>query len=114
MSVTIYHNPRCGKSREGLQIVEELGVDHNVRLYLKEEMTKEELTEVINKLGISPEDLLRKKESIFKENYAGKKLSDDEWISDMIEHPKLMERPIVVNGDKAIIGRPPALIKDIF
>lgn len=114
MSVTIYHNPRCGKSREGVKLLEKLGIDFSTRLYLSDPLSKSELKEIISKLGISPEDLLRKKESIFKENYAGKTLSEEDCINAMIEHPKLMERPVVVNGNKAIIGRPPALIKDIF
>lgn len=114
MSVTIYHNPRCGKSREGVKILEEMGIKFDTRLYLDEALSKKELKDLIMKLGISPEELLRKKEIIFKENYSGKDLSDEDCISAMIAYPKLIERPIVVNNDKAIIGRPPALIKDIF
>ncbi len=114
MSITIYHNPRCGKSREGFTILEELGVDFEVRLYMKEQFEENELKEVISKLGISPEGLLRKKESIFKEEYAQKKLSDKDCLNAMLKHPKLIERPIVINNDKAIIGRPPSLIRDIF
>jgi len=114
MSITIYHNPRCTKSREGLQILEEAGVDFDVRLYLKEPFQKDELKNVIKKIGIAPADLLRKKEAIFKESYADKTLTDSECIEAMLAHPKLIERPIVVNDNKAIIGRPPSLISDIL
>ena len=103
----IYHNPRCGKSRQTLGLITESGVEPEIVLYMKDALTVEELSETINLLGIKPEALLRKKESIFKENFAGKSLTDAEWIQVMVEHPKLMERPIVIKGDKAIIGRPP-------
>ena len=114
MSITIYHNPRCGKSREGLKLLEEAGVEFQTRLYLKDPVSKEELSEVVQKLGISAEGLLRKKEAIFKEEYANKSLSEEDCLDAMLTHPKLIERPIVVNGDKAIIGRPPSLISDIL
>lgn len=114
MSITIYHNPRCGKSREGVKILEELGQSFDTNLYMANSLSKDELKNVIKLLGIQPEDLLRKKEAIFKEEYAGKTLSQEDMVDAMIKHPKLMERPIVVNGNKAIIGRPPSLIKDIF
>ncbi len=103
----IYHNPRCSKSRQTLQIIQETKKDVEVVEYLTNTPSKEELENIIELLGISPEQLLRKGEAIFKEKYKGKSLSDDEWIDIMIENPKLIERPIVVDGDKAILGRPP-------
>ncbi|GLU45020.1 arsenate reductase (glutaredoxin) [Allomuricauda sp. NBRC 101325] len=112
--IKIYHNPRCGKSREGLQILEESGQDFEIVKYLEDVPSKEELKNLIGKLGISPLDLVRKNEAIWKERYKGKTLSDDEVISAMVEHPKLIERPIVVNGSKAIVGRPPVQIKNIL
>lgn len=76
--------------------------------------TIEELKDVISKLGITPEQLLRKKEAIYKEVYQNKKMTDDDILNAMIEHPNLIERPIVINNNKAIIGRPPSLIEQIF
>ena len=103
----IYHNPRCSKSRQTLALIEEKGIKPVIIEYLKQTPTKQELKEVINKLGLRPEDLIRKGEADYKENFKGEKLSDDEWVDAMIKYPKLIERPIVVKGEKAIIGRPP-------
>jgi len=112
--ITIYHNPRCRKSREGLQILEGSGKEFLIREYLKELPTTDELKSVINLLGIAPIDLVRKNEAIWKENFKGKTLSNDEIIQAMAENPKLIERPIVVNGDKATVGRPPENIRQII
>lgn len=105
--ITIYHNPRCSKSRQTLGLIEGKGYDFVVKEYLKNPPTKEELQKVIDLLGVKPEQLVRKGEPDFKENFKGKNLSDDEWIDAMIAYPKLIERPIVIDGDKAILGRPP-------
>jgi arsenate reductase len=112
--IQIYHNSRCSKSREGLQILEESGQDFRIVDYMKDKLSVEELTDLIQKLNISPMDLVRKNETIWKENFKGKELTDKEVIEAMAEFPNLMERPIVVNNDKAVIGRPPILIKDIL
>ncbi|WP_027878902.1 arsenate reductase (glutaredoxin) [Mesoflavibacter zeaxanthinifaciens] len=112
--IKIYHNPRCRKSREGLQILEESGKDFEIVKYLENTPTKEELSDIIELLGIKPIDLVRKNESIWKENYKNKQLFDNETITIMIENPKLIERPIVVNKNKAIVGRPPENIKKII
>lgn len=112
--IQIYHNPRCGKSRSALKILEEKGLSFDTKLYLRESPTINELKAVISKLGIKPEDLLRKGESIFKEQYKGKILSDDEWIAAMVENPILIERPIVINGDQAVVGRPPEKVLEII
>ena len=110
----IYHNPRCSKSRQGLAILEESGKEFEVVKYLDSPPTFQELTEIIGLLGITPIDLVRKNEAIWKENYKGKELSYDEIIYAMIENPKLIERPIVINDRKAVIGRPPENIKNIL
>ncbi|WP_299120773.1 arsenate reductase (glutaredoxin) [uncultured Tenacibaculum sp.] len=112
--IKIYHNNRCSKSRNGLQILEESGKEFEIVKYLDNVPSKEELTEVINLLNISPIELVRKNEKIWKEEFKGKDLSDAEIIDAMITNPKLIERPIVVNGNKAVIGRPPENILDII
>lgn len=112
--ITIYHNPRCTKSREGLAEIEALKKTFTIRKYIEEPFTKEELTNVIEKLGIQPLELVRTKEKIWIENYKGKELTDNEAIEAMLLHPKLIERPIVVNGEKAIIARPKDLINKII
>lgn len=112
--IQIYHNPRCSKSREGLQILKDSNEEFEVVEYLKTPLTRQELTELIKKLGIEPLDLVRKNEAIWKENYKEKDLLDSQIIDAMVNHPNLIERPIVVNGKKAIVGRPPTLIKDIL
>ena len=104
--ITIYHNPRCTKSREGLCEIENLNQPFKVRKYLDEPFTKVELEEVIKKLNIHPIELVRTKESIWIENYKGKELSDLQIIQAMLENPKLIERPIIVKGNNAVIGRP--------
>lgn len=114
MKVTIIHNPRCTKSRQALQYLEERGVETEVRLYLKDELSRQELLDILTKLGVTPYDLLRKGEAIFKSDYKGKELSDEEWITAMLEHPKLIERPIIIKGNKAVIGRPTEAIDNIL
>ena len=104
----IYHNPRCSKSRQTLALLEENNIQPEVILYLKDTPNQKELAALLKKLGIKAFDLIRKGEAIYKEKYKGKTLSDKEWIEAMVAHPKLIERPIVVKGNKAILGRPPA------
>lgn len=112
--IKIYHNPRCGKSREGLQILENSGKDFEVVKYLDDVPSFEELKSIIEKLKIKPIDLVRQKEKIWIENFKSKVLSDDEIITAMISNPILIERPIVVNGNKVAIGRPPQNIVEIL
>lgn len=114
MSVKIFHNPRCSKSRQALQLLQSEGIKFEIIEYLKNPLTKDELKNVVDKLEISPEDLLRKNEADFKSNFKGKELSGDQVIQAMIDYPKLMERPIVVNGNKAKVGRPPESIMELF
>lgn len=106
-SLTIYHNPKCSKSRETLALLRALGAKPRIIEYLKTPPTAAELKAIVAKLGIRPEELVRKGEEIFKSKYAGRNLSDAEWIEAMVADPILIERPIVVAGRKAAIGRPP-------
>lgn len=110
----IYHNPRCSKSRQTLQLLEENRVSPEVVLYLEDVPSKSDLKNILKKLEISAEKLIRKGEKDYKENFKGKSLSEDEWIDAMIKFPKLIERPIFVKGNKAVIGRPPENILDIL
>lgn len=112
--IKIYHNPRCKKSREGLEILENSGKEFKIIKYLENVPTEEELTDIINLLKISPLELVRKTEKIWKENYKGKTLTDTQLISAMVQNPKLIERPIVINHKKAVVGRPPSNILEIF
>ncbi|RYC51326.1 arsenate reductase (glutaredoxin) [Flagellimonas olearia] len=112
--IKIYHNPRCRKSREGLEVLEQSGQDFEVIKYLDKIPTKDELNEIIGYLGISPIELVRKNEAIWKEHYKGKELSDAEIVAAMVKHPKLIERPIVINGKKAVIGRPAEKINTLL
>ncbi len=110
----IYHNPRCRKSREGLAILKEMNLDFEIVEYLKNPPSVKELSELIKKLNIKPVELVRKNEAIWKENYKGKDLTDDEIIKAMAENPKLIERPIVITEHSAILGRPPEIIRTIL
>ncbi|NVK85675.1 MAG: arsenate reductase (glutaredoxin) [Cytophagia bacterium] len=110
----ILHNPRCQKSRQTLQIIEESGEMVTVVEYLKTVPSKEELQDIVNMLGIEPQDLIRKGEAIYKEEFKDKTLSGEEWIEAMVEHPKLIERPIVIKGNKAVLGRPPEKVKELL
>ncbi len=112
--IKIYHNPRCRKSREGLAIVESTGKDFEIIHYLEDIPEKEELRKVLDCLSISPIQLVRKNETIWKENFKGKILSDEEIIEAMVKYPKLIERPIVIKGDRAVIGRPSETIIELL
>lgn len=104
--IQIYHNSRCGKSRECLAFLEDSGQEYKVVKYLDEVPSFEELKTIIKKLGIKPIELVRRKEKIWIENFKDKPLSDNEIIQIMISNPILIERPIVINGSKAVIARP--------
>ncbi|WP_430814284.1 arsenate reductase (glutaredoxin) [Carboxylicivirga sp. RSCT41] len=112
--IKILHNPRCSKSRAGVTLLEEKGLEFEIIKYLDDPLTPEELGSVIEKLGIRPLELIRKNEAVYKDEFADKELSDEEWILAMLEHPRLIERPIIVNGDKAVIGRPAEAIESIL
>jgi arsenate reductase len=112
--IKIYHNPRCSKSRQGLAIVEKSGKEFEVIKYLENVPTEKELIEILKLLNISAIDLVRKNEAVWKENFKGKELSENEIITALVTYPKLIERPIVVNNSKAVIGRPPSNILPIL
>lgn len=112
---TIYHNPRCSKSRQTLQLIEDAGITPTVRLYLETPPTKAELKTLLKQLGISARELLRKGENAYKElNLKDTTLSDSALIDAMVAHPKLIERPIVVCADKAVLGRPPENVNTLL
>tara|TARA_A100000171_G_scaffold43839_1_gene46148 strand:- start:226 stop:567 length:342 start_codon:yes stop_codon:yes gene_type:complete len=110
----IYHNPRCQKSRQTLQLIEESGEMLTIVEYLKDTPSEDQLREILKKLGMKAEEIVRKSEAIYKEQFKGKTLNADEWIAAMVEYPNLIERPIVVKGDKAVLGRPPENVKSLF
>lgn len=112
--IKIYHNNRCSKSRFGVELLENLGKEYEIVKYLENTPSADELKNIITLLGISPIELVRKNEVIWKENFKGKELSDEDIVKAMIENPKLIERPIVINGDKAVIGRPTESILEIL
>ena len=112
--LTIYHNPSCSKSRETLEIIKEHGTEVRVVEYLKDIPSEKQLRSILKKLKLRPEQLLRKTEQVYIDLFKGKTLTDEEWISAMVEHPQLMERPVVVNGKKAILGRPPQNVLDLL
>ncbi|QXP52718.1 arsenate reductase (glutaredoxin) [Cellulophaga sp. HaHa_2_95] len=112
--IKIYHNPRCSKSREGLAVLENSNRDFEIVKYLEKPMTEKELTEIVKLLGIPAIDLVRKNEKIWKEEFKGKVISEEAVIKAMVANPKLIERPIIVNGSKAVIGRPSSNIQSII
>ena len=117
--ITIYHNPRCSKSRNAVCFLDEIELPSeidNVQVveYLKTTFNKIELTYLLKKLDMKAEELVRKREPDFKENYKGKTLSENDWIHAMLKFPKLIERPIIVFGDKAVVARPTEKINELF
>ncbi len=111
----IYHNPRCKKSRAGLQYLEEKKLDFTVVLYLKDEaFTEESLKALLKKSGKNPFEMIRTQEKEYKENYKGRELSDNEWIKIMAENPKFIHRPIIETDDNAVWGDPPTNIDKIL
>ena len=112
--IKIYHNPRCSKSRQGLQVLENSGKEFQILKYLENVPSEKELQNIINLLDITPIQLVRITEKIWKEEFKGKELTDIEIIKAMIANPKLIERPIVINNKKAVIGRPPENILSII
>ena len=110
----ILHNPRCRKSREGLGILEGSGLEFEVVDYLNNPLSAKEIKDLLKKLDMEPIDLVRKTEAIWKENYRGKDLSPEQVIEAMAQHPKLIERPVVIAGNKAVIGRPPENIRELL
>lgn len=115
MKATIYHNPRCSKSRQTLALLEEKGIDIEIIEYLKQSPDKKTLSKILGQLGIAPSGLVRKGESVFKELNLSHKMNDDDAMLDaMVDNPILIERPIVLANDKARIGRPPESVLEIL
>ena len=112
--IKIYHNPRCSKSREGLALLEGQSCQLQTVKYLENPISETELREIIHLLGIKPIELVRTNESVWKELFKDKQLDDNQVINAMLAHPNLIERPIVINGNKAVIGRPANKILDII
>lgn len=112
--IKIYHNPKCSKSREGLCVLQDLNQEIEIINYINNPLTVSELKNIIKLLGIKPIELVRVKEAIWKENFKDKNLTDDEIIEAMVANPKLIERPIVVKGNKAVIARPIEKIDEII
>lgn len=110
--LTVYHNGECSKCQELSELLE--GKEVQYKFYLHEPLSVEELQALLTKLGATATDIVRKGEQVFAEQYAGKQLSDNELLQAIVDSPILLQRPIVVNGDKAIIARPPQLVKDIL
>lgn len=110
----IYHNPRCSKSRDTLQLIIQKGIKPEIVEYLKKPITEIELKNISMLLGLKPIELIRKKEAVFIEKYKGKNFTDEEWIGIILKHPMLLERPIVITQGKAIIGRPPEKVLEIL
>ncbi len=112
--IKIYHNPRCRKSRETLNILRENDKNPQIIEYLKEVPSEKEITQILAILGLKPLDIIRKGETLFKEKYKGKNFEDQEWIKIIHDNPSLLERPIVVDGVRAVIGRPPENVNKLL
>ena len=110
----IYHNSRCSKSRAACQLIAEKGVEAEIIDYLRTPPSREELRALLDKLGMKPAELVRRGEAVFKENYAGRSLSEDEWLDALATHPILIERPIAVRGGRAVLGRPPEKVLELL
>jgi arsenate reductase len=112
--IAIWHNPKCSKSREALGMLEQSGCDKEVFKYLEIPLTEETLKELLGKLGCHAKEMMRTKEDIYKELDLKNETNEEKLIEAMVEHPKLIERPIIIKGDKAIIARPPSLVEDFL
>ncbi len=111
---TIYHNPRCKKSRAGLKYIQDKASDFEVVEYLKNPISTAVLKDLLMKLNLKPHDMIRTQEAIYKSDFKGKNFNDDEWIKIMTENPKLIKRPIVVSGNKAVWGDPAENLEVFF
>ncbi len=110
----IWHNPRCSKSRQTLALLEEKGEDITIRRYLEEAPTGDDIRKVLELLGMEPIDITRTSEAIFKQLGLSKTTDSDTLIAALAANPKLIERPIVIKGDKAALGRPPEAVLDVL
>ncbi|GLR63768.1 arsenate reductase (glutaredoxin) [Marinospirillum insulare] len=115
MSLVLFHNPRCSKSRQALQLLEEKGVQPEIRKYLEAPLTIDELTDLLAQLGKKPAELIRQGEDLYKELKLGAaEVTEEALIQAMVDHPKLIERPILSNGKEARIGRPPEQVLELI
>ncbi len=112
--IKIYHNPRCKKSRAGLQYLREKNVEYEIIEYLKNPFTEAELKDVLIKMNKKPAEVIRSQEDVYKKNFKGRNFTDDEWVKILIEYPKLIQRPIVMKNYKAVLGDPPENIDSLF
>lgn len=113
-SMKIYHNNRCSTSRATLALIEESGEKPEIIEYLKTPPTEAELKEILEKLGMKASEIVRKKEELYTEKYKGKKISNARWVKILVKNPILIERPIVVRGNKAVLGRPPENVNELL
>jgi arsenate reductase len=104
--ITIYHNPKCRKSRAGLQYLQDKGLEYTVVEYLRNPLTRMQFKELLMKLNMRPVEIIRTQEDEYKEKLKGKSFNDEEWITILLENPKLIQRPIVVKNHKAVLGQP--------
>ena len=111
--IKIYHNPRCRKSREALKLIQDRG-DVEIIEYMSQNIDFSALRSAIVLTGLKPSQLVRKNETVFKESYKGKALTEDEWIEVFVKEPRLLERPIVIKGNKGVLGRPPENVLNLF
>lgn len=112
--IKVYHNPRCSKSRAALAYLDDRSESYETELYLKKEITKEEILNLVELLNLKPIELVRQKEEVWKQNYKNKELTDADVIDALIQHPRLIERPIVIHNGRAIIARPTEKIQELF
>lgn len=113
-TVRIYHNPRCTKSRQTLKLLRERGVEPEVVEYFKTPPSADELDRLLTLLGKEPQEIVRKGESVYKEQFKGRELSREDWLAAIAENPILLERPIVVRGERAVLGRPPENVEELL
>lgn len=112
--ITIYHNPRCRKSRAGLAYLQEKVKDFEIREYLKDPLNYEEICDLVEKLNMAPFNLVRTQEDIYKSEFKGKELANEEWIQILADNPKLLQRPIVVKEHSAVLAQPPENIDKLL
>ena len=112
--ITIYHNPRCSKSRNTLALLHQHGIKPVVVEYLKNPPNKAQLKDILEKLGVKPEQIVRKGEETFKQHFAGRTLNEEQWLEALAKYPILIERPIVVKGGRAVVGRPPENVLELI
>lgn len=112
--ITVYHNPRCKKSRAGLQYIRDKGMDVQVIEYINHPLSKKEIHKLLQQLNVEPIDIVRKQEDLYKKELKGKQFSNDEWLTILSENPRLIQRPIVLKDHKAVIADPPERVDSLF